>query len=232
MLEYGLYVESGPKRLTTMVHVLDLLGCVATGRTTGQALDATPAAITAYLQLLAANGEDVDPAVSFSTKLVVHEMRGSFIGQGDPDPGFEPDFGPFSQAELQTTMRWLRILGDAFAAALEGATDRLDLEPERGRTIRQLAEHVVDAHAAYVRITVGRVEGLLPATKRVASGEDIPAALREVIDITADRLLAMTDDERTRRVRHGAQVGTARRYIRRMLEHQWEHLQELESRVP
>ena len=31
MVEYKLYVESGPKRRKTMVHVFSLLGCVATG---------------------------------------------------------------------------------------------------------------------------------------------------------------------------------------------------------
>jgi hypothetical protein len=31
---YDLYLESGPKRKKTMVHVLDLLGCIVHGPTT------------------------------------------------------------------------------------------------------------------------------------------------------------------------------------------------------
>ena len=45
MITYDIYLESGPRHKTTMVHVLGLLGCIATGRTTGQALTATPDAI-------------------------------------------------------------------------------------------------------------------------------------------------------------------------------------------
>ena len=54
---YALYLESGPQRRKTMVHALDLLGCVAVGPTTDAALAATPAAIRAYLRFLARHGE-------------------------------------------------------------------------------------------------------------------------------------------------------------------------------
>lgn len=230
MQVYGLYVESGPKRKTTMVHVLDLLGCVANGRTTEEAVESAPDAIRAYLSLLAEHGEAVNPGVEFGTETVIHEMRGWFIGQGDPEPGFEPDFGPFSEAELATAVRWLRILGEAFATKVEEETERLDLEPERGRTIRQVAQHVAEAHAAFLRGTVGRVEGLLDATKQVEAGEEMADGLRRLMEISGARLLAMSEEERTRKVQHGAKVGTARRSIRRMLEHQWEHLREIEAR--
>ena len=42
MTTYALYLESGPRRRKTMVHALDLLGCVAVGPTTEDALAATP----------------------------------------------------------------------------------------------------------------------------------------------------------------------------------------------
>ena len=48
--EYALYLESGPRRRKTMVHVLELLGCIAQGPTTEKALAATPEAIRAYLR--------------------------------------------------------------------------------------------------------------------------------------------------------------------------------------
>jgi len=61
LTEYGLYLEPGPKRRKTMVHVLDLLGCIANAPTTEDALAATPEAIEAYLRFLKRIGEDIDP---------------------------------------------------------------------------------------------------------------------------------------------------------------------------
>ena len=62
MITYNLYLESGPRQRKTMVHVLDLLGCVVAGGTTQEALDVTPDAIKAYLSFLHRHGEPVDPA--------------------------------------------------------------------------------------------------------------------------------------------------------------------------
>lgn len=67
MTEYRLYLESGPRRRKTMVHVLELLGCVATGPTTEEALAATPDVIRAYLRFLGRSGEAVEPEGPFST---------------------------------------------------------------------------------------------------------------------------------------------------------------------
>ena len=43
MTTYGLYLDHGPKRKKTMVHVIDLMGCVHNGPTTDQVLEETPA---------------------------------------------------------------------------------------------------------------------------------------------------------------------------------------------
>ena len=52
MQTYRLYLESGPKKKKTMVHVLELLGCIAKGPITDEALSSTPGAIRAYLRFL------------------------------------------------------------------------------------------------------------------------------------------------------------------------------------
>ena len=76
MTEYALYVESGPRWRKTMVHVLDLLGCVAQGPTTEAALEATPEAIRAYLRFLRRHSEAVEPESAFTTVVAVHVMEG------------------------------------------------------------------------------------------------------------------------------------------------------------
>jgi hypothetical protein len=41
----------------------------------------------------------------------------------------------------------------------------------------------------------------------------------------------MSAEERNRQVPHGQQIWTARRGLRRMLEHDWEHMQEVRGRL-
>ena len=88
MIEYSLYIESGPRRQKTMVHVLDLLGCTVHGPTTEEALAATPDAIRAYLRFLRRHFDGVNPEGRFSTMTVAHVTEGVALGNGDPAPGF------------------------------------------------------------------------------------------------------------------------------------------------
>ncbi|TME64264.1 MAG: type II toxin-antitoxin system HicB family antitoxin [Chloroflexi bacterium] len=69
---YDLYVESGPQRKKTLVHVLDLLGCVVQADTTDEALAAAPEAIRSYLRYLKRHGEKVDPGEAIQTRLAEH----------------------------------------------------------------------------------------------------------------------------------------------------------------
>ena len=48
MQTYALYLESGPRRQKATVLVLDLLGCIAKGPTTGAAQADTPSVIRLY----------------------------------------------------------------------------------------------------------------------------------------------------------------------------------------
>ncbi len=58
MTTYDLYRESGPLRRKTMVHVLDLPGCVAVGPTTEEAIAATSEAIRTYRRFLRRHGAE------------------------------------------------------------------------------------------------------------------------------------------------------------------------------
>jgi len=93
MIEYSLYLESGQKKKKTMVHVLDLLGLVVCGSTTDEALTAVPASICKYLTFLHnQGGESLEASSPFSTRTATHVMEGGWLGEGDPTPGFSPDF--------------------------------------------------------------------------------------------------------------------------------------------
>jgi len=231
---YALYLESGPKRRKTMVHVLDLTGCVAQGATTDAAMATTPAAIRTYREFLQRHGDAADPEGPVATFVAAHVMEGHWLGNGDPTPGFAPDFELLTAEELEIALRrlgWMRSEVMQLLAQLPQA--RLAAAPDGpGRSLRGILEHVANADAAYLRYIVGKVDGLSDALRSVDRGPGpIEPALLHLWQLSAARLRALTVSERSQPVSHGEVTWTARRGLRRMLEHQWEHLQEMQDRL-
>lgn len=231
---YHLYLESGPKRRKTMVHVLDLLGCTAQGATTEEALEATPQAIHTYLAFLQRHGEDVSPDNPFSITIAEHVMEGHWLGNGDPTPGFSPDFQPLLAEELETYLRRLYWQQDSLLAILRGLSPQdMTAEPQgSGRSIYRILEHIAESHCVYLRYLVGKVDALREALRAVQAGpENVSTALSRLWLISSARLQALDETERRQVIPHGQVNWTARRALRRMLEHNWEHLTEISSRL-
>jgi predicted RNase H-like HicB family nuclease len=217
-----------------MVHVLDLLGCTAQGPTTESALEAAPPAIGAYLAFLQRHGVAVDPRAGFSTVIAGHVMEGSWLGYGDPAPGFAPDFQPLSVEDLETylqRMDWMQA--DLLHLLRDIPPGKLAAQPESGgRSMIGILEHTAESNCVYLRYQVGKVDGLSEALKAVhPQADDLPVALARLWKIIRERLEALTPEERQQRVPHGQVTWTAPRALRRMLEHTWEHVQELSHRV-
>jgi hypothetical protein len=99
-----------------------------------------------------------------------------------------------------------------------------------GRSLYRIAEHVAESHAVYLRYLVGRVDGLSEALRGLQGPETVAPALARLGRVSAARLEALTEEERARHVPHGQVTWTARRALRRMLEHAWEHLLEARNR--
>ncbi|MFC2031333.1 DinB family protein [Chloroflexota bacterium] len=233
-IEYSLYLESGPRRQKTMVHVLDLLGCIAQGPTTEAALEATPGAIRAYLSFLQGHDEQVEPDAAFSTVVVEHVMEGPWLGNGNPAPGFGPDFQTLGAEEQAVYLRRLAWLQAGLLQLIEGLpAEQLAAEPQtRGRSIYRILEHVAESQYAYLRAVLGTVDGLPAALRAVRQGpEGVASALRDVWGLTSARLEAMTGAERAKVVQRGQVTWMARRMLRRLLEHNWEHLLEISERL-
>jgi predicted RNase H-like HicB family nuclease len=233
MTKYNLYVESGPRRQKTMVHVLDLLGCIAQGATTEAALAATSEAIRGYLRFLRRHGEAVNPESKFTTVIAKHVMEGSWLGNGDPTPGFAPDFQPLTPRDLDVYLkRWGSMQADLLQLIRDVPQKQMISEPEKGRSLNRILEHIAEADGFYLRYLVGKVDGLSVALRAVRQGSaDLPAALTHVWQVQNARLKALTEVERKQKVRHGQVPWTARRGLRRMLEHDWEHLIEIAQRL-
>src|ERR687885_2042169 len=122
MTTYALYLESGPRRRKTMVHVLDLLGCVAVGPTTEEAIEATPDAIRAYRRFLRRHGEPVDPDAPVETQVAEHVTKGEWLGNGSPYLVFGPDLEPVTDEEVETYLRRFASLREELAAWAETRT--------------------------------------------------------------------------------------------------------------
>ena len=234
MNEYALYLESGPRRRKTMVHVLDLLGCVVRGATTEQALEVTPAGIQGYLRFLKRHGEEVDPEAAFTTAVAEHVMEGPWIGNGNPAPGFGPDFQDLGVDELEIYLRradWL--LEDLLGFIGDLSSEQQLAEPDgRGRPIFRIVEHIAESQYAYLRAILGKQAGLPAVLRglRKDPGSWHPA-LNNLWEMMRVRLEGMTAGERTLTVQRGQVTWTVRRALRRILEHPWEHLMEIAERI-
>ena len=234
-VEYRLYIESGPKMKTTMVHVLDLLGCVANGPTTEAALEATPGEIREYLSFLRHHGGEVDPDAPFTTTIAAHVMEGSFIGQGDPAPGFVLDFEPLTPEDESAYRRRLQWLGEQLVALISRTPgDELPAKPSKGRVLRDIVNHIANAEPEYFRASsIGKPEGVKEALQAIegarpgALGPTL-AHLWKLLDTQLERI---TPEVRTAQVQRGEKLWTARRGFRRALEHPWEHLREMRRRL-
>lgn len=233
MTTYGLYLESGPRRRKTMVHVLDLLGCVAVGPTTDDALAATPDAIRAFLGTLRRQGEPVDPDAPFQTEVVEHITEGIWFGNGSPSIIFGPDLEPMAHEELEVHIRRFQWMRETLADWAATQTDAdLDAAPaEGGRPGRAVLLHVLGATGGYLSIAFGGSRGFSAIQGAAERGEiSLPEALRRSGALAIERLRAATPEELTTVRQRRSGPSTARQGIRRLLEHEWEHLAELARR--
>ncbi|HYM84737.1 MAG TPA: DinB family protein [Candidatus Dormibacteraeota bacterium] len=238
MMTFRLFLESGPKRRKTMVHVPELLGCVAVGPTTDDALLATPDAIRAFRAFVAArlpgDAAGGDPGDAFETVVAEHITEGDWLGNGSPYITLACDLEPVSEAELETYVGRHRALRAALStwAAGQGSA-ALDAKPSAGgRTARAILLHALGAGGGYLAAALGSGPAGYSALAGAAErGEvEVAEAMRRSADLIETRLQAITEDDRDAIRERSGTTRTLRKALRRLLEHDWEHLAELSRR--
>ncbi|HEX8982988.1 MAG TPA: DinB family protein [Ktedonobacterales bacterium] len=231
---YALYLESGPKQRKTMVHALDLLGCVAVGPTTQDALAATPDTIRAYLRFLRRHGEAVaDPTESFETHVAQHIMEGDWLGNGSPYLLFDADLEPVTADELEIYIQRAQWMTTALAdwAETRSPAELNETGANGGRTSLAILRHVLGAQGVYFAAALGGAPGFSALASSVERGErDIADALRQSAEMLAARARAVTPEQRAAVRFLPKNSRTFRKGLRRTLEHEWEHLAELSRR--
>ena len=103
-----------------------------------------------------------------------------------------------------------------------------------GRSPAAILSHVAGAEWAYASSTLGTLPGGSAAVAAIErAGEDPWEALASERDKLVARLEALTDEELSAVVERGdgKPPRSVRRMLRRMLEHEWEHVRELSSRL-
>lgn len=232
MATYKLYLESGPMHKKTMVHVLDLLGCVANGPTTEEALKRTPHAIREYLRFLKRHGEVVDPEQEITTEVAEHITEGMWLGNGDPSILFPPDREPLTREALETYLRrleWSRAEMLELVSPL--SEEELDVRPEKGRPVRAILGHVLGAEYGYTRY-FGKLDTVRgPDTERPRSKEELLEWMGVVRASELRKMRSLGDRELAKAPGKGKYIQYTHRLVRRMLEHEWEHLAELRERL-
>ena len=232
MAVYDLFLESGPKRRRTMVHVPALLGCTANGPTTDAALDATPEAIRAYRRFLVRAGEAIDPDDTVDLAVVEHIMTGQMLGDGSPYLSFSVDAAPVTDDEIELGIgRLSAMLGELATWAATRSDAELDAEPVAGRTAREILLHVIGGQGPSLSIALGTAPGFGAIHGAAKRGErPIPMALTEAADLAAAQLRATDERQRSHTRQMSSGSYTLRKAIRHSLEHAWNHLAELSRR--
>jgi len=228
---YRLYLDHGPKRKTTMVHVIDLMGCIANAGTTDEALEMTPDAIRRFARFLEARGDAIDPEAPFETTIAEEVTEGVWLGQGVEV--FGPDRDPVSRKDLERLVQrhaWIReatleLVGDLSSQALVA-------KPAKGRPIAAILQHVYGADGGYLSSGLAANRAYNRLGREAEAGEvDVREALAEGARLFAEDLRAATPAQLKAVIPRGQSIGSVNRTLRRALEHGWEHLRELERRL-
>lgn len=226
MKTYDLYLDSGPMRKKTYVHVPQLLGCIVRGDTSDAAVERAPKAIRGFLAFCARAGERVDSDAEFRVRVAGHVTTNQWPGNGS---GFLPtDTAPLTPTDSDALMQRLAAIHAGLRRLTDTLTPKhLDAAPPKGRPIRRILQHVC-VEGAYLRGISGSSRLKSEVEKRRLDPHD---ALDQLFELEQRRLRAMSTAERSDVIMRGQTPWSARAAVRRMLEHGWEHYLEIADRL-
>ena len=232
-MRFDIYLESGPQHRKTWVFVPSLPGCVAVGPTSEAAIEIARTAIGERLDFLSRHGETIAGAETIDVVVAEHVIERDFLGYAQQF--FPPDAEPLTEDEARRQLRWAAWSREELVAAAQAQPEPLTVKPAAGgRSAAAIISHVAGAEWAYISSTLGTLRGGSAAIAAIErAGEQPWEALAAERRALIGRLDAMTPEELSRVVeRKGRPHWTARRMLRRMLEHESEHVEELRSRLP
>jgi len=195
--------EGGP-----LAHVPELPGCTARARTIDTVKAAIRQVIRDYLAHLRLQGER---DLSSDFDLEFEEVKGYTL---------PPDYAPLTQEELEKAKRWLTASRRTMLTELESLpADAWDWKPgEKDWSLRTVTSHM------------GAAE--LYLTDKLMEPDRAPLdRLRVTRHVALDRLDALTPEQLGQVTTFDGEEWTPRKVLRRMLEHEQEHLAQIRDIV-
>ncbi len=221
-------------------HALDLPGCFSRGRTRDEALSAMPAAIRQWIADRRRHGEEMSVPVEIALEIEEIEERAS----GPFDPGdsaslFEADKVPLEHTEIE---RYLKLAAhnrlDLLARVDHLRPGLLDWQPGADSfSIRRILRHVGNAEEWYYS-RLAQPEDLPPEWENDAEMEifdfldmersTMASAFRGLSETARREVVAPTHFTTNTVGPDGSpEPWTARKALRRMLEHEREHSEQI-----
>ena len=212
---------------------LDLPGCRAIGSSYEEMVSLMPVAIGEYLAWMDRHGDLSPQAYPIEWKAVENiETSGDFV--------FEAEKQPLSQHEAEGAIRSITNAHEDLMSVVKPLVDVVrDWKPPAGtvkidaiypdvRTIRDMTSHVASAMTFHIR-AIGDVVSRVPGP---ADASDLQGAY----EATAARIRALTERERSGEVftqtsPRNISEWTARKSVRRIVNHQRFHTREIEQRL-
>lgn len=199
----------------TLVHALTLPGCVASGRTRDEALDAFPPLLVEWLLFLHGQGDPVPPAGS-ELEIAVDEWvaTDAEVSEGSSSAFFEADRRPLSRSEIDAG---LRRIGDLRGRLLRRLRSVGEADLDRIGRAEWTARRVLDEMARAQWWTLTRL-GASPL------GE-VPARTLGRLDtamaLVVQRFTDMEPGVEMDPVEIDGELWTPRKVLRRLLWLEW-----------
>lgn len=232
-MRFELYLESGPQHRKTWVYIPSLPGCSTVAATSDAAAEAARTAIRERVDFLCRHGETVLDPEPIELLVADHIIERKVLGFGQQS--FPSDRQPMTSAEVASQLRWAAWSREELIAAAQAQSLPLAEKPAAGgRSAGAILAHVAEAEWSYVNSTLGTIPGRGGIAAAISQSADAPwAALAAEREALLTRLRTMTPAELTLVGERGdgKPPRSARRMLRRLLEHEWEHTLELRSRL-
>ena len=213
MAQYLVYVESVGDPITAkgpVAHVPALPGAAARGKTVEEAKQNIRAAIQEYLSLLHDVGEPV-PRITADIHLEFQEVDTTT---------FLTDYDALHSNEMETLFRWMAISRQQLMDMVKSLPeDAWNWKPDDDTpSIRDILCHMAESDLWY--------------TDRLKQWPEAPLfRLAATRGVALERLRALTEAELGRVTIHEGDEWTPRKVMRRMLEHEREHIAQLRQLV-
>jgi hypothetical protein len=111
--------------------------------------------------------------------------------------------------------------------------EQLSAKPPKGRPLHAIFGHVAAAEPEYARTAgAGKPAGAKELIEMIEESPGaIAHALQRLFDVVIKQFEAMPDADLEKVTQRGEKPYTARRGLRRAMEHPWEHLREIQRRL-